>query len=99
MYNFRSDPEMGIVKITVRLIACACNGCLEQLDSVWKTRNIDKEQRRYKTSNRSEMKTIFDGLDDYQLVKLETSKNDDIDEDNTLKEILHGIESNITEKS
>ena len=43
------------------------------------------------------MKAIFDDLNDWQVVKLETSKNDDIDEDNLAKEILHGIESGISE--
>ena len=52
MYNFRSDPDIGIKKIDIRRILCACNGCLEQLNSVWKTGTIDKEQRGYKTSNK-----------------------------------------------
>ena len=99
MYNVRLYPDIDIGKIAVRIILCACNGCLEKLYSVWKTRNIDKEQKRYKTSNRSEIKTIFDGLDDCQLVMLDTNKNGDIDEDDLLKEKLHGIESNITKKS
>ena len=64
---------------------------------MWKAGTIDKEQGRYKTSDRCEMKAIFDDLNDWQVVKLETSKNDDIDEDNLAKEILHGIESGISE--
>ena len=65
VYNFRSDPDMGIGKITIKRISCACDGCLEQLYSVWKTGTVDKEQGRYKTSNKCEMKTIFDGLNDW----------------------------------
>ena len=34
IYNFRSDPDMGIGKIAIRRIPCACNGYLEQLGSV-----------------------------------------------------------------
>ena len=64
MYNFRSDPNMGIGKIDIKRMPCACNGCLEQLYSVWKTGTVDKEQGRYKTSDRCKMKTIFDGLND-----------------------------------
>ena len=41
---------MGKGKIAIRRIPCACNDCLEQLDSVWKTGDIDEEQKRYKTS-------------------------------------------------
>ena len=42
MYNFRSDPDMGIGKIAIRRISCACNGFLEQLYLVWKTGTVDK---------------------------------------------------------
>ena len=97
IYNFRSDSDMGIEKIVIRSIPCACNGYLEQLDSVWKTGTIDKKQGRYKTSDRCEMKAIFDGLNNCQVVKLETIKNDDIDEGDPAKEILHGIESRMSE--
>ena len=54
--------------------------------------NIDKEQRR------CEIKKTFDGLNDWQVVKLETSKNDDIDEGDLVKEIIHGIECRMSEK-
>ena len=40
IYNFRSDPDMGIGKIAMRKISCPCNGCLQQLDSVWQTGTI-----------------------------------------------------------
>ena len=56
MYNFRSDPDMGIGKIAIRRIPCACNRCLEQLDSVWKTGTVDKDKGRFKTSDRCKMK-------------------------------------------
>ena len=44
------------------------------------------------------MKIIFDGSNNWRVVELETNKNDDIDEDNLAKKILHGIESRILEK-
>ena len=53
MYHFRLALNLGIGNIAIRRIICACNGCLEQLDSVWKTGTVDKEQRRW-----------FDDLDD-----------------------------------
>ena len=98
IYNFRLDPDMSKGKIAIRIILCTCNGCLEQLYSMWKTGTIDKEQRRYKTSNRCKMKIIFNVLNYWQVVKLEISKNDDIDEDDLAKEILHGIESRMSKK-
>ena len=61
-YNFMSDPDMGIGKIALRIISCDCNGCLEQLDSVLKIGTVDKEQGRYETSDKCEMKSIFDDL-------------------------------------
>ena len=97
MYNFMSDPNMGIGQIAIRKTPCACNGCLEQLVSVLKTGTIDKEQGRYKTSDRCKTKAIFDGLNDWQVVKLETGKNDDIDEGDLVKEILHRMESRMSE--
>ena len=65
---------------------------------MWKAGTIDKEQGRYKTSDRCEMKAIFDDLNDWQVVKLETSKNDNIYEGDLAKEILHGIESRMSKK-
>ena len=32
MYNFKSDPDMGIREIAIRRIPCACNDCLKQVD-------------------------------------------------------------------
>ena len=78
---------MGIRKIAIRRIPRACNDCLKQVDSVWKTGTVDKKQGKYKTSDRCEMKTMFDGLNDWQVVKLETSKKDDIDEGDLAKDI------------
>ena len=43
MYNFRVDPDLGIGKIDIRRIPCACDGCLEQLTSVWEKGTTDKE--------------------------------------------------------
>ena len=44
------------------------------------------------------MNIIVDVLNYWQVVKLEISKNDDIDEDDLAKEILHGIESRMSKK-
>ena len=98
MYNFKSDLDMGKGKIAMRRIPCVCNGYLDQLDSVRKTGHIDEEQRECKTSNKCEMKSIFNELNNWQVIKLETSKNNDIDEDDLAKKILHGIESRMFEK-
>ena len=59
MYISRSNPDLGIEKIAIRKIPYVCNSCLEQLDSVLKTETIDEQKRRYKTSNKCKMNTIF----------------------------------------
>ena len=43
-------------------------------------------------------KKIFDNLNNWQVIKLETSKNDDIDEGDLAKYVLHRIESRMSEK-
>ena len=65
---------------------------------MWERGTVDKKQRKYKTSDRCEMKTMFDGLNDWQVVKLETSKKDNIDEGDLAKDILHRIVSRMSEK-
>ena len=41
---------------------------------------------------------FFEILNDWRVVNLETSKNDEIDDDDLAKEILHGIESRMSVK-
>ena len=35
MYNMRCDPKLGVGKVAVRRIPCACSFCIEQLDLLW----------------------------------------------------------------
>ena len=44
------------------------------------------------------MNNIFESLNHQRVVNLEISKIDKIDDDDLAKEILHGIESRISEK-
>ena len=41
-YNFRADPDFWIEKIVIRRISCDCDGCLDQLNYVWKEGAIDE---------------------------------------------------------
>ena len=34
MYDFRIDPDLGTGKIAIRRMSYACDGCLDQLNSV-----------------------------------------------------------------
>lgn len=42
------------------------------------------------------MKIMFENLNDWRVVNLETTKNDEIDDDDLAKEILHRIESRMS---
>ena len=98
MHNFRVDSDMGIGKIAIRRLPCACDGRLKQFNSVWETRIIDKEEKRYITSDRCELNNFFESLNDRRVFNLETSMNNEIDDHGLVKEILRGIESKISEK-
>ena len=98
MYDFRADPDLGIGKIAIRRILCAYDGCLETLNSVWKIETIDKEQNIYITSDRCELNCFLESLNDCRVVNLETRKNDEIDDSDLAKEILHEIESRMSVK-
>ena len=43
MYNIRCDPELGVGKVSIRRISCACSFCIEQLDLLW-----DKNKKSHK---------------------------------------------------
>ena len=64
MYNFKADPDLEIGNIAIRRISCACDGCLDQLNFVWKGRTVDEEQPKYKTSLKYEPKNIFKCLNE-----------------------------------
>ena len=74
MYNFRPDPDLGVGKIAIRRIPCACDGCLGQLNYVWKEGTIDEEQPRYKTTLKCELKHILECLNEWRVTNLLQAK-------------------------
>ena len=98
MYNFRADPDLGIVKIVNRRISYAYDGYMDQLNSVCKEGTIDEDQPRYKTSRKCELNNIFECLNEWRVTTLITSKNDEVHDDKLAKNILYGIESRMLEK-
>ena len=98
MYNFRADPDLGTVKMVIRRISYAYDGCMYQLNSVCKEETIDEEQPKYKTSLKCELNNIFEYLNEWRVTDLITSKNDEVHDDELAKEILYGIESGMLEK-
>jgi len=62
MYNFKADPDLEIGNIAIRRISCACDGCLDQLNFVWKGRTVDEEQPKYKKVLSTNQKTFSNVL-------------------------------------
>ena len=98
MNNFRADPDLGIVKIVNRRISYAYDGYMDQLNSVCKEGTIDEDQPRYKTSRKCELNNIFEYLNKWIVTNLITIKNNKVHDDELAKDILHGIESRMSEK-
>jgi hypothetical protein len=78
-YNIRADPDLGIGKIAVRRIPCACNGCIAQLDMLWVPGVKPAEQGRYATSKTCHWRSIFiqndeAGLNDWVIADLVPKK-------------------------
>ena len=73
MYNLRADPELGVGKIAVRRIPCACDGCLERF-------NLPIDKRYKGSSTECKYYPIYLGTNDWKEVLL-TPRKDCPDED------------------
>jgi hypothetical protein len=85
-YNIRADPDLGIGKIAVRRIPCACNGCIEQLEMLWVPGVKPAEQGRYATSKTCHWRSIFfeteeKGLNDWVIADLFPKKESSEEEE------------------
>jgi hypothetical protein len=99
MYNFRADPELGMHRVAVRRIPCACVPCIEQLERMWLPGVTPEEQPRYSRNSRCILFQIFDGLNDWQIISLSpnvNSNNDEVDEAQAYA--LKGIETITSEQ-
>ena len=77
-YNVRADPDLGLGKIAMRRIPCACTACREQLKSEW-IPNIDEEkQPRYATAEDCKYDKVLHGFNDWTIADLLlTTKDED----------------------
>jgi hypothetical protein len=80
MYNCRVDPDLGIGRAAVWRIPCACGSCRTQLGLPWSPGVDAKLQPRYASSTKCEFWPIFEGLNDWHVVKCYQPKKDN-DED------------------
>jgi hypothetical protein len=70
MYNIWADPDLGLGRVAVRRIPCACEACRHQLMKEW-TPNVEaSEQNRYASSTPCSLWGIFEGLNDWNIVQL-----------------------------
>jgi hypothetical protein len=69
MYNLRADPELGVGRIAVRKIPCACDECQIQAKLPWEP-SVDNPQvqQRYRQNEKCSLWTIFEGINDWVIV-------------------------------
>ena len=87
MYNIRADPDLGLGKVAVRRIPCACEECRLQLTQEWEPNIEASKQSRYSSSTTCDLWDIFEGLNDWSIVQLVAREDNDEDE----IEIIHRI--------
>jgi hypothetical protein len=80
MYNCRVDPDLGIGRAAVCQILCACSSCWMQVDLPWSPGADATLQPRYTSSLKFKFWPIFEGLNDWHVVKCDQQKKDN-DED------------------
>jgi hypothetical protein len=71
MYNIRADPDLGLSRVALRRIPCACSACIDQLQLLWIPNIAGELQGRYTSSENCELWEIFEGLNDWQIVSME----------------------------
>jgi hypothetical protein len=87
MYNIRADPDLGLGRVAVRRIPCACEDCRLQLMQAWEPNVEASHQARYSSSTTCDLWEIFEGLNDWNIVQLVPREDNDEDE----MEIIHRI--------
>jgi hypothetical protein len=70
MYNFRADPKLGLGKIAIRRIPCACNSCRQLLMKAWVDNVPADKQPRYGRNTDCIFWKIFEGRNDWHIVEL-----------------------------
>ena len=62
MYNFRADPKLGLGRIAIRRIPCACAACRLQLVLPWVDNKPAEEQPQFKMNAACFFWEIFWGV-------------------------------------
>jgi hypothetical protein len=88
MYNLRADPDLGLGRVAVQRICCACKACRHQSKLDWDPNVEASEQRRYSSSTACVLWDIFEGLNDWHIVQLVPGKDNDDEEIQTIHRIV-----------
>ena len=88
MYNIRADPDLGLGRVAVRRIPCACEACRHQLMQDWDPNVEAEEQNRYVRSTTCLLWGIFEGLNVWNIVQLLPGKDNDDEEIQTIHRIV-----------
>jgi hypothetical protein len=88
MYNLWADPDLGLGRVSVRRICCACEACRHQSKLNWDSNVEASEQRRYLSSTACALWDIFEGLNDWHIVQLVPGKDNDGEEIQTIHRIV-----------
>jgi hypothetical protein len=101
-YNVRADKDLGLGKVALRRIPCACDACIRQLNAPWIPGVPINEQTRYAQAGSldCEWGPIFlNGLNNWHIVTLRKTKLTDtaeIEEAQAL--VLEGIGVRMAER-
>jgi hypothetical protein len=88
MYNLRADPDLGLGRVAVRRIPCACEACRHQFNQEWDPNVEASLQRRYASSVTCILWEIFEGLNDWNIVQLLPGNDNDEEEIQTIHRIV-----------
>jgi hypothetical protein len=88
MYNIRADPDLGLGRVALRRIPCACEACRHQLMQEWDPNVEASDQNRYSSSTTCILWDIFEGLNDWNIVQLVPGKDNDDEEILTIHKIV-----------
>ena len=76
-YNIRVDPDLGVGSAAIRRIPCVCLPCIQQLNLPWESGVAPHEQPRYKQNTDCIRWNIFNGLNDWEIIKVRPGDPDD----------------------
>jgi len=96
-YNVRADPYLGIGKVAVRRIPCACTGCHKQLQLEWQSGVPSEEQQCYAASTTCKFHVLFEGLNDWKIITLVDTTESVLEENEQVHElVLAGIAETVS---